>query len=336
MNGGFTGQLRDQLTCNLVGKKLIAGKSWFGRRLVRYWGNIVFRFRLEEFVALFFFVPAAILTLTSVGRPGFDRGTLERLVWIVVVFLFFVTVVKRNHFLQIVRDALPFGFCIAIYTNLHDLIHFVNPRDQDRTLLAVEQWLFGGQPVVWLERFISNDLTNLLTVCYSLFFFYAPLLALDLYLRKRYQQFREFLTSVILCFFLGYFGYILVPAVGPRYTLADQFSRDLSGSTIAERLRETIDVLESTRRDCFPSLHTAVSLLTLSFAWRFEKWFFVLFFPFAVGLFFSTVYLRYHYLVDILAGGLLALFCFWTGPRLANWWEQARRKNGFRATLPRQ
>ena len=59
-------------------------------------------------------------------------------------------------------------------------------------------------------------------------------------------------------------------------------------------------------RAAFPSLHTAASLVALVYAWRFaRRWFYVLL-PFVLGLWVSTIYLRHHYFVDLLAGWILA------------------------------
>jgi membrane-associated phospholipid phosphatase len=43
-----------------------------------------------------------------------------------------------------------------------------------------------------------------------------------------------------------------------------------------------------------------------------------------LGLIFSTVYLRYHYAVDVLAGAALAVLVVWTGPILHRRWEMWR------------
>ena len=59
-------------------------------------------------------------------------------------------------------------------------------------------------------------------------------------------------------------------------------------------------------RAAFPSLHAAVSLVALVYAWRYVRaWFWVLL-PFCLGLWVSTIYLRHHYVVDLLAGWVLA------------------------------
>jgi membrane-associated phospholipid phosphatase len=40
----------------------------------------------------------------------------------------------------------------------------------------------------------------------------------------------------------------------------------------------------------------------------------------------STVYLRYHYVIDLIAGALFMIFTLWTAPKLFNWWNTAREK----------
>ena len=68
------------------------------------------------------------------------------------------------------RMALPFVMCIAVYTNLHDTVRFVNPHDIHQHLAAAEQWLFGGQPVVWAERYITRERTEFFNLFYANFY----------------------------------------------------------------------------------------------------------------------------------------------------------------------
>jgi len=67
-----------------------------------------------------------------------------------------------------------------------------------------------------------------------------------------------------------------------------------------------------------------VIFLVLLFAFKHKKTYAIIFFPFAVSLFISTLYLRYHYFIDMIAGFLLAIIVFFLGPRLNNWWEGNR------------
>ena len=60
------------------------------------------------------------------------------------------------------------------------------------------------------------------------------------------------------------------------------------------------------RRDVFPSMHVAISLVVWLYAYRNSKRLFWILSPLILSLWLSTLYLRYHYLIDVLAGLILA------------------------------
>ena len=62
-------------------------------------------------------------------------------------------------------------------------------------------------------------------------------------------------------------------------------------------------------RDAFPSGHAAVALVVQWYAFRYFRHRAVWLLPLTTALIFSTVYLAYHYAVDVLAGAGLALSC---------------------------
>ncbi|MGB2697013.1 MAG: phosphatase PAP2 family protein [Candidatus Zixiibacteriota bacterium] len=196
----------------------------------------------------------------------------------------------------------------------------MNPNHYDEILIGIDQILFGVQPSIWMEGLISSPLTDFLTICYSFFYFYPLPLAVILYLRKGgFGNFRNYATSIILCFYLGFMGYLLVPAFGPRFTL--QYTQELNGSFFSESLRSKLDDMESTKRDVFPSLHNAITLLVLLFACKLHRKIFYLLLPIALGIFLSTIYLRYHYGIDVICGWILGLICFRLGADVNRWWK---------------
>ena len=78
-------------------------------------------------------------------------------------------------------------------------------------------------------------------------------------------------------------------------------------------------------RAAFPSLHAAVSLLTLTYAWRYLRWYVLPLGIVVTGLITSTVYLRHHYVVDLLAGALLVPWVLFAAPRFERWWTAGQR-----------
>lgn len=292
------------------------------------WWMSIFRFRIEEFIAFLFFVPMVILTTKAYlffneqGHvPKIFVGDVERVFAVVVVVAIAILIVKFRPNWTFLRDSLPFAYCLAIYTNLHDTIHFANPHDIQSKLIAIDGWMFGVQPTVWVERFIHPSLTEIFSFCYMIFFVFAPLVAFTLYFLGRKTEFRETLVSVILCFYTGYFLYVLFPAVPPRIALKDMYTLHFNGTPIADAALRMVNILPSDSRAAFPSLHAAATLLSLLFAWKYVRPLFWILLPFCTGLILSTIYLRHHYVVDLLAGFVLGIIMFIVGPKIDSWWR---------------
>jgi membrane-associated phospholipid phosphatase len=135
------------------------------------------------------------------------------------------------------------------------------------------------------------------------------------------MDFDRAIFVLALGYYVSFIGYILFPAIGPRYTLTHLYSVPLEGSFLTDFVRESLDFLEHNKRDCMPSGHTQMVLIVLFLAHRYEKLLFYVFFPIICALIFSTVYLRYHYVIDLFVGVGLAMGCIVVGPRLYRWWK---------------
>jgi len=289
----------------------------------------LFAFRPEEVGSLLLFVPTAYALArmsamhagTLAGPAATYPGALARLIGLLaatVALLVLVRVAPRWGF---VRDSMPFVLAATIYASLHDLIRFFHAPDITAALYRWDVALFGFEPTVWAERFIHPGLTDVFTVCYWLFYVLAPVLGLILYLRKDTRAFRATMVSVMLCLYLGYIGYVAWPASAPRLFMPGAFGPPLHGLAFLDSTRAATVAVPLTAHGAFPSLHCAVALLAVLLAWRYQRWFAWVQLPFATGLVLGTVYLRHHWVVDILAGFVLTVFSFWAGPRLAAWWS---------------
>ena len=259
--------------------------------------------------------------------PRVFVGDVQRVFVVVAVIAVLILIAKFKPNWTFLRDSLPFAFCLAIYTNLHDTIHFANPHDIHQQLIAIDEFLFGMQPSVWAERFIHPALTEFFSFCYMIFFLFAPIVALTLYQQRKRVEFRATLVSVILCFYSGYFLYVIFPAVPPRITLKDMYTLTFEGTLIADAALKMVNVLPSDSRAAFPSLHSAVTLLSLMLAFKHARRLFWFMLPFCTGLIFSTIYLRHHYVIDLIAGFALGIAAFVIGPKIDLWW---RSKNSMR------
>ena len=195
------------------------------------------------------------------------------------------------------------------FKELSYLIPFLHARDFDVELAAIDYRVFGAHPTVWIERILWPPLTEVLQLAYATYYFLPVALGLVLWSKRRFAEFDFWIFIIAFGFYLSYIGYIIVPAIGPRFLPAIQDAQTvpLTGVWLFQTLRETLDKAEGITRDCFPSGHTELTLLTLYYARRLHRPTFWAMLPLGSAIIFSTVYLRYHYVIDVIAGALLAI-----------------------------
>jgi membrane-associated phospholipid phosphatase len=302
--------------------------------------RLVFRLRPEEAVALAFVLPTTWLTVQAylyarahgVLGPRYPGGVV-RLGVVVLLLALLALAVRRwpsSPAVRALRETVPLLACFLIYTNLHDTIGFVNPNDVHHWLVGLDEAIFGVQPCVWAERFITPARTEVMQFLYLNFFWIAPSTSVLLLVKRRFPEFRAATLGVVTCFFMGYALYVLFPAAPPRLVLVYEFTKSLRGYPVgfSNLSAQAFSLLPVDSRAAFPSLHTAASTVALVYAWRHVRpWFWVLL-PFVVGLWASTIYLRHHYFVDLVAGWLLAPAAVWVAPRVDSWWARRQRALG--------
>ena len=263
---------------------------------------------------------AALLLLTGLVRFQAleDRKVLLRMIVVAAVPALIAFLRARvsspSKNLQILFDYYVIACVVVIFDGLGPLIRAVNPVDKDVLLRAFDRWLTGTDPTVALERFATPFLTDILTFFYALYYFH-PIVLGTLVLgddrRRRASgaddrtlDFNRYAFVMVFVFFVSYVGYFIVPAVGPRFAVPH--AGPLPRGTVARLIDDTLNALESNKRDCFPSGHTMVVTAVLIEAARRSKKTFWWFLPFAIGLVIATVFCRYHYVADVLAGLTLA------------------------------
>ena len=287
----------------------------------------------------FFLLLAIVTPMYSCVVPGWGLFVLADAAILITIGVTARFSSRRGHSWNLAH-----GFymmlCIPIaFKQMYHLVPAMHPIDYDAALMAIDHAVFGLNPTQWLSRFQHPLLTEILQIAYASFYLLFLILAVDLYRMRRMKAFKMVFMIVILGFYLSYLGYVAVPAIGPRFTL-HEFERtdtELPGLFVTSALRTYTNTGESippgtrnpasvVQRDVFPSGHTQITLLVMFLAFRFRarwRW------PLAVTgslLIIATVYLRYHYVIDLIGGALFAILTLQLGWRLEDWWESIRRR----------
>ena len=298
--------------------------------------RFAFRARLEDLVALTFFLLNLLLRIIFHGLKGGNFSPADVLIIIPAVTLllakemvyYFLTAKSGpaagrdapldfvRPFLRVIRDWLPFLVILLMYYTLWgDATLLMVTTDRDQVLMGFDQRVFGFQASLALQRIISPGMTSWMTFCYFFHIINIPLVGCFLYIGRPRARFREMMSGIMVVSFLGMMGYLLVPAIGPVYTLRAQYTVPLHQSLWL--FNQQVDFMDFARirRDVFPSMHVAISFVVWLYAYRNSKKLFWILSPLIVSLWLSTLYLRYHYLIDVVAGLILAPLSF----ALANW-----------------
>ena len=84
----------------------------------------------------------------------------------------------------------------------------------------------------------------------------------------------------------------------------------------------TLNPMEVVQRDVFPSGHTQMTLIVMYLAVKFRSKNKLFFLIDGSLLIFATVYLRYHYVVDLIGGLVFMIMTMILGKHLFNWWNK--------------
>jgi membrane-associated phospholipid phosphatase len=244
------------------------------------------------------------------------------LVWHLLGSALIVFQVKRPNVTSwLFRNWYPLPYVGYFYKEMALLIPAVRQGDisqklSDRWLADLDYHIWGVNPCVWLERIQWPALVEWEQLLYTLFLPAVILVALLLWRKGRFTEFQYYAFLIGVGYLVSYVGYIIVPARGPRYWLNGLQHMPLQGLWLFRSMQDGLDKLESYHYDCFPSGHTELTLLACWSSRIVSKRWFWIYLAYTPFLIFATVYLRYHYTVDLAAGALAAFVLAAVGPAL--------------------
>jgi membrane-associated phospholipid phosphatase len=315
---------------------MIRGKQWLSRQIYKLELFEIIGILVSIVAVAIFFIYANKLD-DIYGVIGYHWQVVNDVVgvfqnvlpWVFTAVLAGLLILKnllqrRHHkfftsLAYLVRVLITFCLMLAIYKIVNFYIAVFNPFDKDAVLQHIDRIIFFDKlPSEWLEPLISKPLTYILSGAYMSWFFmvYATILLMFRHSRKAVS---EYVFTAIFTFYIGYVTYIIVPAIGPIFTV--QYAHPVGGIATLFAHDQTLIA-----RDCFPSLHTGISLVMLINVWRYQRkwtWFYA---PLVTLIIFSTLYLRFHYGIDDIAGAALAVVTTQLSPLFVSAWQNKRVK----------
>lgn len=205
-----------------------------------------------------------------------------------------------------------YGTVQISYFFLRELLPLVNPHSVDHELHALGLRLFGAEPALTFDGWVSSTTTEWFAFFYFGYFFVLATHVLPiLFLGKDKRLVNEFTFGLLFMFCMGHTLYTIVPGYGPLRAIAAEFHHHLPDGLWLNVVMETV-AEGGAQKDIFPSLHTCAPTFIALYSFRHRAlppyrytWPLVLFF--AANIIVATMFLRWHWVVDVVAGLALAV-----------------------------
>jgi membrane-associated phospholipid phosphatase len=234
--------------------------------------------------------------------------------------------------LRVVAVTLAYAYLFGAVDPLQLILH---GRWMDEEVLAAERWIFGVQPTLWLEGWVSRPLTEWMMFCYVIYLPLYPALCGIIYYRRGELAMEDYLFTLGFTNILCDLGFILFPVAGPMYHIRQLYTVPLEGwvwTFLGEGMRKYLQFAGGS----IPSPHAAAATIMWLMAYRYHRRSFWVLAPVIVTLYVSTFYCRYHYLSDAVVGIVVAGLALAIAPRLMKAWDRVADRNAHAERSPAQ
>jgi membrane-associated phospholipid phosphatase len=309
---------RPQLPNSEQPERLAADPGTGTRRLFRHYTFV--DYATQGYMAL---VGLFVLVLHDHAVADWRVLLLAHAAGIVVVHLLIRTAAARpaNRVFNFLRHFYPVLLYTGFYRETGVLNHMLMSGFLDPHFIRLEGHLFGGQPsLAFMACLPYLPVSELFYAAYFCYYVMIAGVGLALFIRNR-EQFFHYVSVISFLFYVCYVIYIFLPVMGPRIFFREITNYQLPADVVPAvtptfpaaitvglfyRIMAWIYHTFEAPGAAFPSSHVAIAIGTLYFSFRYLRRIRWVHFTVVLLLCLATVYCRYHYVVDVVAGALTA------------------------------
>ncbi|MFC1546482.1 phosphatase PAP2 family protein [bacterium] len=231
-----------------------------------------------------------------------------------IVFLFVRdTDRSQNEVLKFLRYFYPILLYTVMYEEVNSLVHIIFPEWLDRHVYDVEYALFGFHATAILDKIKSLWVTEFFKISYFSYYWIVFIPMSYLLITKKTNAAVDYIETMSIAYYICYIGFIFFPVRGPRYELTHLHPEPLAGFIISP-IQDFIMKTGSMYGGCMPSSHVAAAWVSAAMIYRYMRKAFIPVLILVIFLSISTVYCRYHYFLDVIAGFIVFLIALYIRP----------------------
>ena len=262
------------------------------------------------FSVLLYFAIIELIIIFTKPSLFFDWNFILTRIIFVFAFIFSLVIKNKisNNFFQLLQNILVFALMTFLYKETAMLNTLIFPKI-DEFLSNLDQNIFKFQPSIEFSKHFNSLFFSELFYFGYFCYYLLPLVVFGILYKFLPQKIEEFGFILISSFLLYYFIFIIIPAEGPQFyfTFPDNYieAQGIFGNAI-----KLIQKNGEAPTAAFPSSHVGISWIVIFWLYQNFRKSVKYFLPFVILLMFSTVYIKAHYFVDVVAGFLTAPIVF--------------------------
>lgn len=269
-----------------------------------------------EVVIISYLIITGFLILVYHSRlQHIQRHLSFRIGMILVIYIISLRHKKNpsNKIIELVRFMLPFLMLVYLYPETDYLNNLFFRKNLDPFFSGLEYRIFSTQPaLLFAAKLPSDTVAELMYFGYFSYYFMIFGIPLLIFYKKDMQLGNKVSFIIICAFLIYYLIFIIVPVGGPQFFF-EKTDGPLPRGYLFGPLIHIIDKYGERPTAAFPSSHVGICMLLLWAAFRYYRKILPVLIPVSLLLILSTIYLRAHYIIDVIAAvGITPLMLFST------------------------
>jgi membrane-associated phospholipid phosphatase len=269
--------------------------------------------RASELLLIAYFIYTSLLAAVLPISAGIRRTTLLLNVAIIAVYILlaYADTIRRRQLLGVMRDWFPVTLMLLCYRQMGWFAQAHSSFDLENSWVVWDRMIlnaWGGRAAIEASGAI---IPSLLEISYSLVYAIAPFSMAMLYVYRKRERVNLFLFTFLIGILLSYSLFPYFPSEPPRTVFPGEDFPTVN--TIFRRFNWYLLGGYGIHTSVFPSAHVS-GAFAASFGMKLalpeQKWIGRLLLVLATLIAIATVYGRYHYAVDAVAG-LVVSFTAW-------------------------
>jgi len=264
-----------------------------------------------DFITIVYICITAILIVFGKFRVDGIVHLLTRIIFLFLIGLLvhFNQTLGSNKAFRFIRNFYPLMLLGYFYPETDYLNNIFFPN-LDSFIANLEVTIFGGHPSIWFSAYFHWKWFNeLMNFGYFSYYFLIFIVCYSLYL-KSIENFRYGLFIICMSFYMYYILFILFPVAGPQFYLTPPDNQLPNAYFFSWAIRFVHDLGEGPT-GAFPSSHVGIVLILIYLAYKFTPKLLKWLIPVSILLILSTVYIKAHYVIDVIAGVLSFPTMYW-------------------------